>query len=75
MFRDDIHQLDTRVARNFRFGRYKLQGMVDVYNLLNAGTVLTQNQNFGANAATRVWLNPTALQTGRYVRFGGQLGF
>ena len=75
MFRDYVHQLDTRLARNFRFGRYKLQGMVDVYNLLNAGTVLTLNQTFGASAATRAWLNPTSIQTGRYVRFGGQLTF
>lgn len=49
--------------------------MVDVDNLLNAGTVLTQKQTFGANPATRVWLNPTSIQTARYIRFGGQFSF
>ena len=39
MFRDYINQVDLRVARTFRFGKYRLQGLVDIYNLLNAGTV------------------------------------
>ena len=70
MFRDYIHQLDTRFAKNFRFSRYRVQAMVDVYNILNLGTVTTQNQTYGTN-----WLNPTSIQTSRYVRFGGQLSF
>lgn len=43
---------------------------------------LTDNLNLNANnwtpftiAATRVWLNPLAIQTGRYVRFGAQFTF
>ena len=43
-FRDYIHTLDTRFARNFRISRYRLQAMVDVYNILNLGTVTVQNQ-------------------------------
>jgi hypothetical protein len=70
MFRDYVHQLDTRFSRNFRFGRYRLQGMVDVYNILNRGTVTGLNQTFGPN-----WLNPQSIQAARYVRFGGQLTF
>ena len=70
MFRDYIHQLDTRFAKNCRFSRYRMQAMVDVYNILNLGTVTTQNQTDGTN-----WLNPTSIQTSRYVRFGGQLSF
>ena len=75
MFRDYINNLDMRIARTFRFGRYRLQGMVDIYNVFNAGTVTTLNTTFGAVPATRVWLNPTGIQTSRYVRFGGQLSF
>ena len=48
-FRDYIHQLDTRFAKNFRFSRYRLQAMVDVYNILNLGTITVQNQTFGSN--------------------------
>jgi hypothetical protein len=70
MFREYIHQLDTRFSRNFRFARYRLQAMVDVYNILNRGTVTGLNQTFGPN-----WLNPQSIQASRYVRFGGQLTF
>jgi hypothetical protein len=75
MFRDDITQLDLRFSRTFRFGRYRVQGMVDVYNFFNAGTVTTVSTTFGVNPATRVWLNPQAIQGSRYLRFGGQLSF
>jgi hypothetical protein len=75
MFYDYIHQVDLRVARTFRFGKYRLQGLVDFYNLLNAGTVTSLNTTFGAVQATRVWLNPQAIQTSRYVRFGAQFTF
>ena len=75
MYRDYINNLDLRVARTFRFGRYRLQGMVDIYNVFNAGTVTTLNTTFGAVQATRVWLNPTGIQTSRYLRFGAQVNF
>ena len=75
MFYDYINQVDFRVAHTFRFGKYRLQGLVDIYNLLNAGTVTSLNTTFGAVQATRVWLNPQAIQTSRYVRFGAQLNF
>jgi hypothetical protein len=75
MFTDYLNTLDMRVSRNFRFGKYRLQGLVDIYNLFNAGTVTTVNTTFAATAATRVWMNPTTIQGSRYVRFGGQLNF
>jgi hypothetical protein len=75
MFTDYLNTLDFRLARTFRAGRYRMQGLVDIYNLLNAGTVTTVNTNFGAVAATRVWNNPLTIQTSRYVRFGAQFTF
>ena len=75
MYTDYINTLDMRVARTFRFGKYRLQGLVDIYNLFNAGTVTTVNTNFAATAATRVWMNPQTIQSSRYVRFGAQLNF
>jgi len=75
MFYDYINQVDLRVARTFRFGKYRLQGLVDIYNLLNGGTVTVVNPTFGAVAATRVWNNPISIQTSRYIRFGAQLQF
>jgi hypothetical protein len=75
MFTDYLNTLDFRLARTWRFDKYKLQGLVDIYNLLNAGTVTTVNTVFGAVPATRVWNNPQTIQSSRYVRFGAQVSF
>jgi hypothetical protein len=75
VFLDYRKQLDARIARNFRTGRYKIQGFADIFNLLNAGTVVRVNETYGAVAATNPWLTPTAIMDGRYVRFGMQMSF
>jgi hypothetical protein len=75
MFLDYRKQLDMRIARNFRFDRYRLQAFADIFNLLNAGAVTRVNETYGANPATNAWLTPQAIQDGRYLRFGVQMGF
>jgi hypothetical protein len=76
MFLDYINQLDLRLTRTFGLGKSRLQALVDVYNVFNAGTVTTLNNNYARNASGRlVWLDPQTIQTSRYVRFGGQLSF
>jgi hypothetical protein len=76
MFLDYINQLDTRLTRTFRFGKYRVQAMVDVYNALNAGAVTTLQTTYSRNTAGRlVWLDPQTIQTSRYIRFGGQFNF
>ena len=46
MFTDYLNTLDFRLARTWRFNKYRLQGLMDIYNLLNAGTVTTVNTTF-----------------------------
>jgi Carboxypeptidase regulatory-like domain len=75
LFLDYQKQLDARVGKSFRFGRFQAQGFMDVFNVLNAGTVTSVNTAYGANPATRVWMNPTNILTGRTVRFGTQWTF
>jgi hypothetical protein len=75
VFLDYKKQLDLRLARSFRFDRFRLQGFADIFNVLNAGTVLRVNQTFGANPATNAWMTPLAIMEGRYVRFGMQMSF
>ena len=70
VFLDYVSQLDGRVARNFRFSRFRMQGFVDVFNVLNAGTVLSVNNTFGNS-----WMSPTSILTGRTIRFGAQMTF
>ena len=62
--------LDFRVTRTFKFGRARVQGQLDVYNVFNANTVLTENVAYGA-----AWLRPTQILSGRFVKFGGQIDF
>jgi hypothetical protein len=70
VFLDYRKQLDMRLAKNFRFDRYRLQGFADIFNVLNTGTVTRVNQTYGTS-----WLSPQAIQDGRYFRFGVQMSF
>jgi hypothetical protein len=74
LFLDYQNRVDTRVARNFRTGRYQIQGFIDLFNLFNDGTVTSVNQAY-SGTATNVWMRPTAIVTGRTLRFGAQMTF
>ena len=75
VFLDYRKQLDLRIARNFRFDRYRLQPFADIFNVLNSGTVVRVNETYGINPATNTWMAPQAIQDGRYLRFGVQMVF
>jgi len=75
VFLDYKKQLDLRVARTFRFNRYRVQGFADIFNALNAGTVLRVNETYGSNPATNAWRTPLTIMDARYVRFGLQMSF
>jgi hypothetical protein len=70
VFLDYRKTFDLRLARNFRFDRYRIQPFADFFNVLNLGTVTRVNETFGANPATNAWMTPQAIQDGRYARFG-----
>ncbi len=70
MFEDRLTQLDLRFTRIFRFGRSKLNGNVDIFNILNANTVLGITTSYGPS-----WLVPTAVLGGRVMKLGFQLDF
>ena len=72
---DYKNQLDLRVGRNFRFGRTRAQPFIDVFNVLNAGTVLRVNETYGSNPATNAWMTPQTIMSGRFARFGMQMNF
>jgi len=75
VFLDFRKQLDLRLGKTFRFNRYKVQGFVDMFNALNAGTVLRVNETYGSNPATNAWLTPLSIMDGRFLRFGMQMNF
>jgi hypothetical protein len=69
-YNDRITQLDMRITKIFALNDVRLRAMVDIYNLVNAGTVTSENQRFGST-----WLFPRSILDGRLVRFGVQLDF
>ncbi len=48
----------------------RLQANLDVYNVLNANTILAINNTFGGQ-----WRRPTSILDARLVQIGGQLTF
>jgi hypothetical protein len=70
MFYDYGRQLDLRLMRWFRKGRFRAAPMLDIYNVLNASTVTAYNLTFGAS-----WLRPAAIREGRFLRLGAQMDF
>ena len=65
-----LNQLDTRFTRTFRLGRHRVQGMVDLYNLLNSNAAVTINTTYGPN-----FLVPTRILTARLLKVGMQINW
>jgi hypothetical protein len=71
-FGDRINQLDLRVARPLRNGRVRILGAVDVYNALNASTVLSYNNTFVPGGT---WLQPLTVLTSRFLKLTAEIAF
>jgi hypothetical protein len=65
-----INQLDLRFSKIFRIGGKRLQGNFDLYNVLNASTVLAVNNTFGQN-----FLVPQQVIDARLLKFSAQFDF
>jgi hypothetical protein len=69
-FYERVNQVDLRLTKGMRIGRYRLEAMVDYYNLLNSSTVLGFVTTYGPS-----WYQPsTVLQSG-FLKLGGRLTF
>ena len=69
-YEDRLTQVDVRLARTFRVGRTRVQGMFDVYNVLNASPVLLVNTRYG-----EAWLYAQQILAARMFKLGAQLNF
>lgn len=69
-FGDRVNQTNVRVARRFGFGRRIVELRVDVYNALNANTVLTWNDIYGSTAPSLTWLTPESIMQARVMTLG-----
>jgi hypothetical protein len=63
-------QVDLRLTKTLKVGRGRIQAMADLYNALNAETVLGSNSTYGPT-----WLTPTSILGARLFKVGGQVEF
>lgn len=70
MYGERLNQLDLRMAKSVRMARFTVRGIVDLYNVFNANTVLDQNNTYGPR-----WQQPLIILPGRFVKFGMQVNF
>jgi hypothetical protein len=78
---DRTNQIDIRAGKVIRFGAYRTQFSVDVYNLLNSARVGTYQQTFIIPPAgvslplTQQWLAPQAILAARFFKLTAQIDF
>ncbi len=72
---DRLNQVDTRLARTFKFGKTKVQGIAELYNVFNARPSQGNNTTYTAPGTPQGWQTPGALLGGRLFKFGTQIDF
>jgi hypothetical protein len=72
LYGDRINQLDLRVAKPLRIGRWRTTIGVDVFNLVNSSAVLTYNNTYVPGG---LWLQPLTVMSPRFVRLTGGIDF
>lgn len=68
---EDIHNLDLRVAKDFRFGPVGATVSADIFNIFNEQPVLQRNTRLGLATGERI----TEIQSPRVFRLGARLTF
>jgi hypothetical protein len=64
------NQVDVRLAKRFGVGRIRMQGQLDIFNILNSSSVLSVTETYGSSLD-----RPTAILQGRLFAAGLQMSF
>jgi hypothetical protein len=70
VYGERLNQVDLRFGKVIRYDRTKATVSLDLYNALNASTVLAQNNTFGAS-----WLQPNGIFPARFAKVSLQFDF
>jgi hypothetical protein len=70
MFEDRLSQIDARLTKNVRFGRMRVRGMLDLYNIANSSYIFLRNNAYGG-----AWGRPLTISGGRLLKLGVQVDF
>ncbi len=65
-----LNQVDVRLSKSVKFGRMRVNGVLDVYNVGNNRAPQSLITTYGAT-----WLRPASLLGGRLFKFGAQFDF
>ena len=71
---NNLNQLDMRLSKRVRFGRYSLTGSFDLYNVFNSSWPFTVTNTF-STATTAIWQKPTNVLQSRFFKLGASLNF
>ena len=66
IFEPRLQQVDLRMSRTFVAGKARFRANLDLYNALNASSVLNQTTRYGPQ-----WMNVVQVMGGRMLKFGG----
>jgi len=69
VYGERLNQLDLRFGKVLRWDRLRVTPAVDIFNVFNRDTVLTQSNN------SADWQTPQSILTARFVKFSVQLDF
>jgi len=78
LYGDRLNQLDLKFSKLLRIQRTTFQFSMDVFNAFNDGTIVGRNLTYGSSASVSpqgVWLRPTTIIQGRFVKFGARFDF
>jgi hypothetical protein len=68
---DSLHQVDVKIEKVFRLGPTRLSGSFEVFNLLNANTILTRERQLNSTTAG----DARGILAPRVARFGLRMTF
>jgi len=74
VFEQRLRQMDIRFSRGFRFGKTRVRGNGDLYNLFNASNVLNMTTRYSGTTGGQ-WLRPLQILGGRMFKFSAQFDF
>ena len=74
LYSSGLSQLDLRVSKRFTFGRFRVRGDANLYNVFNSDFISSINTTF-STTASNAFLRPTGVLQGRLFKLGGQVDF
>jgi hypothetical protein len=69
-----LNQLDLRLSKALRVGRYRFRADANLYNVFNSDFVNSVNTTFSSTGSNQ-FLRPTTVLQGRLFKVGGQFEF